>query len=126
MCMARGCHNEGVHLVLGPHRRGPDVPRNASRPCAATARRREGPRGSMESSPLVWRSPMAEEAGARVAAGPLTFVVEHRTVVQDGVEAGGPTVRVLGAADEHEYLRFDMFNMNPHYHYEPPAEKERI
>src|SRR5262245_30167381 len=63
--------------------------------------------------------------GSTVAAGPVRFVVEHRTVVQDGVEAGGPTVRVLGG-DEHEYLRFDMFNVNPHYHYEPPSEKERI
>jgi hypothetical protein len=62
----------------------------------------------------------------RVEAGPVAFVVEHRTVVQDGAEAGGPTVRVLGADDGHEYLRFDMFNVNPHYHYEPPSEKERI
>jgi hypothetical protein len=53
-------------------------------------------------------------------------MVEHRSVVQDGVEAGGPTVRVLGSEDQHEYLRFDMFNVNAHYHYEPPAEKERI
>ena len=68
---------------------------------------------------------MAGGDGSTVGAGPITFVVEHRTVVQDGVEAGGPTVRVLGG-DEHEYLRFDMFNVNPHYHYEPPSEKERI
>ena len=34
-------------------------------------------------------------------------------------------IRVLGTEDEHEYLRFDMFNVNPHYHYEPPTEKER-
>jgi hypothetical protein len=69
---------------------------------------------------------MASEQDSRVAAGPIVFMVEHRTVVQDGVEAGGPTVRVLGSEDQHEYLRFDMFNENPHYHYEPPAEKERI
>jgi hypothetical protein len=69
---------------------------------------------------------MANEDGATVTAGPITFVVEHRAVVQDGVEAGGPTVRVLGGDDDHEYLRFDMFNVNPHYHYEPPAEQERI
>ena len=69
---------------------------------------------------------MAHENGATVTAGPLTFVVEHRTVVQDGVEAGGPTVRVLGGGDAHEYLRFDMFNVDPHYHYEPPARAERI
>src|SRR5262249_39673739 len=42
------------------------------------------------------------------------------------VDAGGPTVRVLGGEDDHEYLRFDMFNVNPHYHYEPPAEEQRI
>jgi hypothetical protein len=69
---------------------------------------------------------MATDDAPRVEAGPVAFVVEHRTVVQDGVEAGGPTVRVLGADDGHEYLRFDMFNVNPHYHYEPPSEKERI
>jgi hypothetical protein len=69
---------------------------------------------------------MAGGDGWTVVAGPITFVVEHRTVVQDGVEAGGPTVRVLGGGDEHEYLRFDMFNVNPHYHYEPPSETERI
>ena len=69
---------------------------------------------------------MADESAATVQAGPITFVVEHRTVVQDGVEAGGPTVRVLGGTDEHEYLRFDMFNVNPHYHYEPPDHEERI
>jgi hypothetical protein len=69
---------------------------------------------------------MAGKGGSTVTAGPITFVVEHRAVVQDGVEAGGPTVRVLGGDDDHEYLRFDMFNVNPHYHYEPPAEQERI
>ena len=69
---------------------------------------------------------MMAEQGSHVAAGPITFMVEHRSVVQDGVEAGGPTVRVLGSEDQHEYLRFDMFNVNAHYHYEPPAEKERI
>jgi hypothetical protein len=68
----------------------------------------------------------AGDRDSRVAAGPVTFSVEHRTVTQDGVEAGGPTVRVLGSDDEHEYLRFDMFNVKPHYHYEPPGEKERI
>ena len=70
------------------------------------------------------------EHGARVEAGPITFMIEHRTLVQDGTDVSGPTIRVLGADDEHEYLRFDMFNTNAHYHYEPPSitgdEKERI
>ena len=69
---------------------------------------------------------MAGRDGPTVTAGPITFMVEHRSVVQDGVEAGGPTVRVLGRDDDHEYLRFDMFNVNPHYHYESPTEQERI
>jgi hypothetical protein len=69
---------------------------------------------------------MAGGSGSTVKAGPITFVVEHRALVQDGVESGGPTVRVLGGDDEHEYLRFDLFNDRPHYHYEPPGEQERI
>jgi hypothetical protein len=69
---------------------------------------------------------MAGAHGETVAAGPITFVVEHRTVVQDGVETGGPTVRVLGGDDGHEYLRLDMFHASPHYHYEPPGEPERV
>jgi hypothetical protein len=69
---------------------------------------------------------MAGGSGSTVTAGPITFVIQHRALVQDGVESGGPTVRVLGGDDEHEYLRFDLFNVSPHYHYEPPAEQERI
>jgi hypothetical protein len=69
---------------------------------------------------------MAGGDGPTVTAGPITFIVEHRVVAQGGVEAGGPTVRVLGGDDDHEYLRFDLFNVSPHYHYEPPAGQERI
>ena len=69
---------------------------------------------------------MAADDAPRVEAGPVAFVVEHRTVVQDGVEAGGPTVRVVGSDDGYEYLRFDRFNVNPHYNYEPPSEKSHI
>jgi hypothetical protein len=54
--------------------------------------------------------------------GPITFIVEHRRVAQ----AGGATVRVLGTDDDHEYLRFDMFDESPHYHYRPPTGEERI
>jgi hypothetical protein len=69
---------------------------------------------------------VASERGSTVMAGPITFVVEHRAVMQNGIETGGPTVRVLGDDDDHEYLRFDLFNLNPHYHYEPRAEEARI
>ena len=69
---------------------------------------------------------MASGNGETVTAGPITFVVEHRNVVQDGVETGGPTVRVLGVDNGHEYLRLDMFHASPHYHYEPPDAPERV
>jgi hypothetical protein len=69
---------------------------------------------------------MGGEHGRSVTAGPVTFVVEHRMVVQDGTETGGPTVRVLGGDDGHEFLRLDMFSVSPHYHYEPRGEAERV
>ena len=55
----------------------------------------------------------------RVVAGPITFMVEYRSVGQGGNEASGPTIRVLDGEDDHEYLRFDLFDINPHYHYSP-------
>jgi hypothetical protein len=55
----------------------------------------------------------------------VTFVVEHRTVAQDGAETGGATVRALGADDGHEYARLDMFHASPHYH-RAPGEPERV
>lgn len=61
-----------------------------------------------------------------VECGPVSFAVEYRSVGQGGSAASGPTIRVLGTRDGHEYLRFDMFDVNAHYHYEPPGEPERI
>lgn len=34
-----------------------------------------------------------------------------------GIEDRGVSVHVFGAADGHEYLRFDLFDDGPHYHY---------
>lgn len=65
-------------------------------------------------------------SASTVPAGVVTFVVEHRRVEQGDTTAAGATVRVLGASDGHEYLRFDMFDVSPHYHYRPPGEAERI
>lgn len=75
-----------------------------------------------------------------VPAGPVTFGVEYRDVVGPGVDnyadyqAGtldaadatafsdeGISVHVFGTEDEHEYLRFDMFEDTPHYHYIRPS-----
>jgi hypothetical protein len=47
-------------------------------------------------------------------AGPVTMTIEDR-------QGRGPSIRVLGTEDGHEYLRFDMFYEGPHYHYEPLA-----
>ena len=45
----------------------------------------------------------------------------------DQVEDNGVSIHVLGASDEHEYLRFDCFEKGPHYHYiEPSGEKQTI
>jgi hypothetical protein len=64
---------------------------------------------------------IADGRASRVRAGPITFMVEFRRVVQAGVEVSGPSIRVVGADDDHEYLRFDMFNRDAHYHYVSPS-----
>jgi hypothetical protein len=79
---------------------------------------------------------MVPEACRHVPAGPVTFVVEGRRLTDEailgsavaqgttdvvegptGVDDGGMTVHVLGAADRLEHLRFDCFDQQPHYHY---------
>ena len=73
-----------------------------------------------------------------IPAGPVTFVVEARSLTQkallenerargvtDGIDHsayadlhdGGASLHVLGAGDRLEYLRFDCFDNEPHYHY---------
>jgi hypothetical protein len=82
-----------------------------------------------------------------VEAGALSFGVEYRVLtdadlaanyegrdleevqanVQGNVDDNGVSVHVVGAEDEHEYLRFDLFEHQPHYHYiEPSAQKQTI
>ena len=75
--------------------------------------------------------PMVEEHCIPVAAGAVQLVVESRTLTNaiiddtyDGtVEAPvqfddrGATLHVCGTADGLEYLRFDCFEGEPHYHY---------
>jgi hypothetical protein len=64
---------------------------------------------------------IAAERASLVRAGPITFTVEYRGVLQAGVEVSGPTIRAVGADDDHEYLRFDMFNRDAHCHYMSPS-----
>ena len=43
------------------------------------------------------------------------------------VEDNGVSLHVVGCEDGHEYLRFDLFVQEPHYHYiEPSGEKQTI
>ena len=58
---------------------------------------------------------------ARLNGGPAALTAREALAL--GTIGGA---RVLGRDDEHEYLRFDMFDVNPHYHYEPPGHDERI
>jgi cystathionine beta-lyase len=51
---------------------------------------------------------------------PIRFAVEHRNPGPQG----GPTLRVLAAADGRELLRFDCFASGAHWHLDPPGRDE--
>jgi hypothetical protein len=40
---------------------------------------------------------------------------------EGGFHGAGVSIHVVGAADGHEYLRFDAFDGDPHYHYVRPS-----
>jgi hypothetical protein len=77
-----------------------------------------------------------------VEAGALTFGVEYRVLTDEviesspgvqldpdrprGFDARGVTIHVHGAADDEEYLRFDCFDNDPHYHYLTPGTVNRV
>jgi hypothetical protein len=84
--------------------------------------------------------PPVEENTRRFAAGAVSFGVEYRDLdpeslvetykhnpqylaelLEKSPEGGftdeGVTIHVFDAADGHEYLRFDIFDDEPHYHY---------
>jgi hypothetical protein len=83
-----------------------------------------------------------------VDAGALRFGVEYRLLdeaelaqnyegaamdeIQDAlqgdtVQDNGVSIHVVGSDDGHEYLRFDMFEQEPHYHYiERSGERQTI
>jgi hypothetical protein len=50
-------------------------------------------------------------------------LVEHR---EQGVGDDGPTIHVFGTRDGLEYLRFDCFHNEPHYHYIKPHEDFQV
>jgi len=85
--------------------------------------------------------PPVPEHCVAVEAGPATFVVESRLLTNEvlralpagSVDASGTvyddygaTVHVCDGADDVEYLRFDCFESEPHYHYINEAEGENL
>lgn len=67
--------------------------------------------------------PPDPEVTTMIDAGPLRFGVELRTLPEDLTQEAafqGPSVHVYGADDGNEYLRFDIFDGLPHYHYIDP------
>lgn len=92
--------------------------------------------------------PPDEEHTTWVSAGALSLGVEYRllddaelaanyegaqmeeiqaNIKGDAVQDNGVSLHVKAVADGHEYLRFDMFEHEPHYHYiEPSGQKQTI
>ena len=54
-----------------------------------------------------------------IEAGAFEFFLENRGNREDG--DGGPSLQILSIIDGEkvQLLRFDMFRISPHYHYEP-------
>lgn len=92
----------------------------------------------------VQPEPMDPAACTAFEAGAVTFVLEYRDVDPERLERAyadrpedlaeirrlspeggftdtGISIHVLGAQDRHEYLRFDCFKDDPHYHYVHPT-----
>jgi hypothetical protein len=79
--------------------------------------------------------PMVTEHCIPVDAGAVQLVVESRKLTNEIIESTyqgdvksaipfddfGATLHVCGTADGLEYLRFDCFENEPHYHYIEPA-----
>ena len=56
-------------------------------------------------------------------AGAVCFALQYRALMPDQ----GLCIQVAGEVDGHpsELLRFDCFDQNPHYHYDPQGRNER-
>lgn len=88
--------------------------------------------------------PMDPAHCVEVPAGPLTFIIESRRLTDEaintnaldrgrpdatydtGIHDGGACVHVLGAEDRLEWLRFDCFDNEPHYHYIRNADQSNV
>jgi hypothetical protein len=92
----------------------------------------------------VQPEPMDPASCTRFEAGAVAFVLEYRSVDPERLERAyadrpedlaeirrlspeggftdtGLSIHVLGSQDGHEYLRFDVFQDDPHYHYVNPS-----
>ncbi|MDG2003672.1 MAG: hypothetical protein P8J20_10110 [Novosphingobium sp.] len=65
--------------------------------------------------------PMIESNAEWFDAGPVSFAVEVRVLAgmddAAGAGAGGGTIHVFSPDHEQEWVRFDCFDDEPHYHY---------
>jgi hypothetical protein len=65
------------------------------------------------------------ELAANYAGEAMTEI--EAAVAGRTIEDNGVSLHVVGAEDGHEYLRFDMFEREPHYHYiEKSGERQTI
>ena len=68
---------------------------------------------------------MKERGDTIIGEGTIKFGIEYRDLLHDQ----GVCIHVLGDVsedDEHELLRFDCFDHEPHYHYGPQKLNERL
>ncbi len=67
---------------------------------------------------------MKERGDTIIGDGAIKFGIEYRDLLSDQ----GVCIHVLGDTDddEHELLRFDCFDHEPHYHYGPQKRNQRL
>jgi hypothetical protein len=79
-------------------------------------------RFSASSVTLILESRIVDEESlaASYAGDPDGLAEIQRSMPEEGFSDRGMSIHVVGAEDGHEYLRFDVFDDDPHYHYIRP------
>jgi hypothetical protein len=103
------------------------VKKNGSPDAAATVREAMAAMDAMgpttgEVKPMT--PPPNRKLGPEIVdAGPIQFHIQYR----DNMHDQGVSVRVMGKVDgeEKQLLRFDCFDWDPHYHYDPDHKNEK-
>jgi hypothetical protein len=70
---------------------------------------------------LEYREIDPEGLAAAYAHDPDQLAELEALSPEGGYEACGVSIHVKGSEDDHEYLRFDVFDDDPHYHYVRPG-----